>query len=80
MATAPLTDRRSVEAAVADLQERLADGDPEDAALRSHCEAALSQLRAAYRAIPAAFSKEVIEALRELRDLLHETGPAGPAP
>jgi len=76
---APLTDRRAVEAAVAALQERLADGDPADAALRSHSEAVLSALRAAYRANPAAFSREVIEALRELSELLREAGPAGPA-
>jgi len=72
---APLTDRRAVEAAVVSLQERLADGNPADAALRSRCEAALSALRAAYRVNPAAFSREVIEALRELSELLRETGP-----
>ena len=70
---APPTDRRAVEAAVASLQESLADGDPADAALRSRCEAALSALRAAYRADPAAFSRETVEALRELSDLLRET-------
>lgn len=70
------TDRRAVEAAVATLQERLADGDPADAALRSHCEAALSGLRNAYRGNPAAFSTEAIEALRELSDLLRQTDPA----
>ena len=64
---APLTDRRAVEAAVASLQERLADG---DTALRSHCEAVLSTLRSAYRVNPAAFSRESIEALREFRELL----------
>ena len=72
---APLTDCHAVDAAVASLQERLADGDPADAALRSHCEAALSALRAAYRVNRAAFSREVIEALRELSELLRETGP-----
>jgi hypothetical protein len=74
-----LNDRHAVEAAVVSLQERLADGDPGDAALRSHCEAALSALRAAYRANPAVFTREVIEALRELSELLRETGPAAPA-
>jgi hypothetical protein len=74
----PLNDRRAVEAAVADLQERLADGDPSDAALRSHCEAALAVLRAAYRANRAAFSPETIAALRELSDLLCETGSGQP--
>ena len=78
MAT-PLTDRRAVEAAVASLQELLADGDPTDAALRVHGEAALAALRAAYRTNPAAFSREVIEALRELSELLREAGPAAPA-
>jgi len=75
---APLSDRRAVEAAVAGLQERIAEGDPDDAALRSHGEAVLSALRAAYRANPAAFTKEIIEALRELSELLRETGPAQP--
>ena len=74
----PPTDRRTVEAAVASLQERLADGDPTDAALRSHCEAILAALRAAYRVTPAAFSGETIEALRELGDLLRENDPAAP--
>jgi hypothetical protein len=71
-------DRRAVDAAVASLQERLADGDPADAALQISCEAALSALRAAYRASPAAFSRETIEALRELGELLRrtDTGPA----
>ncbi len=73
---APLTDRRAVDAAVASLQERLADGDPADAALRSHCETVLLALRAAYRVNPAAFSREAIEALRELSELLRETDPA----
>lgn len=72
----PLNDRRSVEAAVAALQEKLADGDPSDAALRGHCEAVLSALRAAYRADKAAFSRETVEALHELSELLRETGPA----
>ncbi len=76
---APLADRRAVEEAVASLQERLADGDPADAALRSHCEAVLLALRAAYRVTPAAFSKETIEALRELGELLRETEPASHA-
>lgn len=35
----PPDNRRDVEAAVASLQDRLADGDPADAALRSRCEA-----------------------------------------
>ncbi len=69
---APPTDRRAVEAAVAALQERLADGDPADAALQSHCEAVLSTLRSAYRVNPAAFSRESIEALREFSDLLRD--------
>lgn len=72
---APPTDRRAVEAAVATLQERLADGDPADAALRSHCEATLLALRAAYRITPTAFSDEAIEALRELSELLRQTAP-----
>jgi hypothetical protein len=65
-----------VEAAVASLQERLADGDPNDAALRRHCESVLSALRAAYRADRALFSPETIAALQELRELLSEAGPA----
>ena len=73
---APPTDRRTVEAAVASLQERLADGDPADAVLRSHCMTVLSALRTAYRVNPAAFSREAIEALRELGELLRETEPA----
>ena len=73
---APPTNCRAVEAAVTSLQERLADGDPADAALRSHCEAVLLALRAAYRVNSAAFSREAIEALRELSELLHETGSA----
>jgi len=72
----PPNNRRDVEAAVASLQNRLADGDPADAALRSHCEAVLSTLRSAYRVNPAAFSREAIEALRELSELLRETDPA----
>jgi len=71
----PPTDRRAVEAAVASLQERLADGDPADAALRSHCEAVLLALRAAYRVNPSDFSRETIEALRELSELLRESTP-----
>jgi hypothetical protein len=67
---APPKDRRAVEAAVASLQESLADGDPGDAALRGRCEAVLATLRAAYRADPALFSPETIAALQELRDLL----------
>ena len=66
----PPQDRRSVEAAVAELQGRLADGDPEDAALREHAQAALESLRAAYRADKTLFTPETIEALRELRELL----------
>ena len=69
---APPNDRRAVEAAVASLQERLADGDPADTALRSHCEAVLSALRATYRVNPAAFSRESIEALREFSVLLRD--------
>ena len=69
---APPNDRRVVQAAVASLQERLADGDSADAALRSHCEAVLSTLRAAYRVNPAAFSRESIEALREFSVLLRD--------
>ena len=76
---APPTDRRAVEAAVTALQERLADGDPADAALRNHSEAVLLALRAAYRVNPAAFSREAIDALRELNELLRETDPAAPA-
>ena len=72
---APPTDRRAVETAVASLQERIADGDPADAALQSHCEAVLLALRAAYRVNPAAFSKDTIEALRELSELMHESAP-----
>ena len=72
----PPTDRRAVEAAVASLQERLADGDPNDAALRGSCEAVLSALRAAYRADRSLFSPETIAALQELRELLREAGPA----
>ena len=76
---APPTDRRTVEAAVASLQERLADGDPADATLRGHAEAVLVALRASYRVTPAAFSRESIESLRELSDLLLESGPAANA-
>ena len=72
----PPTDRRAVEAAVAGLQERLADGDPNDAALRRHCEAVLAALRAAYRADRSLFSPETIAALQELRELLSEASPA----
>ena len=75
---APPNDRRAVEAAVASLQERLADGDSADATLRSHCEVVLSTLRAAYRVNPAAFSRESIEALREFSELLRETDPTPP--
>jgi|CXWL01.1.fsa_nt_gi hypothetical protein len=73
---APPTDRCAVEAAVASLQEHLANGDPSDAVLRGHGEAVLLALRATYRVTPAAFSQEAIEALRELGDLLREIGPA----
>ena len=76
---APPTDRRAVDAAVVSLQERLADGDPADAALQSYCRAVLSTLRAAYRADPTLFSREAIEALRELSELLHQNDPAPPA-
>ena len=67
---APPTDRRAVDAAVASLQERLADGDPADAVLQNHCRAVLATLRAAYRVNPTSFSREAIEALRELSELL----------
>lgn len=77
MASPPL-DRRAVEAAVLDLQERLADGDPSDAALKAYCEGVLTTLRAAYRANRAAFSKEAVEALRELGDLLRQDEPPAP--
>jgi hypothetical protein len=75
----PPTDRHDVEAAVVALQEHLANGDPADAILRSHCESVLLALRAAYRVNPAAFSREAIEALRELNELLRETDPAAHA-
>ena len=75
---APLNERETIEAAVASLRERLADGDPTDATLRSHCEAILSALRAAYRVNPAVFSRESIEALREFSELLRETNPTPP--
>ena len=54
----------------------LADGDPTDATLRSHCEAVLLALRAAYRVNPTDFSREGIEALRELGELLRKAEPA----
>ena len=73
---APPTDHRTVEAAIASLQEYLAAGDPTDAALLSQGEAVLLALRAAYRDNKAAFSKEAIEALREISELLHDPGPA----
>lgn len=73
---APSTDRRAVEAAIASLQECLADGDPTDAVLVSQGEAVLLTLRAAYRDHKAAFSKEAIDALREISELLHEPGSA----
>ncbi len=69
----PLNDREAVDAAVASLQERLADGDPTDAGLRSHCEAVLTALRASYRTNPSAFSRETVEALREFSELLRES-------
>ena len=72
------TDSRTVDAAVASLQERLAEGDPADAALRSRCEAVLLALRAAYRVDPAAFSRESIEALRELSELLRDASTPAP--
>ncbi|MFA6003754.1 MAG: hypothetical protein WC881_06770 [Elusimicrobiota bacterium] len=72
----PPADRRAVEAAVAALQEKLADGDPEDAELRRDCETGLQALRAAYRADRTLFPPEAIEALRELSELLRETGPS----
>ena len=71
-----LADRAAVEAAVAPLQECLADGDPADAALRSHGESVLLALRAAYRVNPSTFSRESIEALRELNELQHENYPS----
>ena len=73
---APLpTGPKAVDAAVASLQERLAEGDPADAALRGVCQADLEALRAAYRADKSAFSREAIEALKELVELLRETEP-----
>lgn len=63
-------DRAAVDAAVAALQDRLADGDPSDDALRAECEGGLENLRAAYRANPAAFTPEAIAALREFSELL----------
>jgi len=74
----PPADRKAVDAAVLDLQERLADGDPTDAALKAHCEGVLVTLRAAYRANRAAFSKEAVEALRELGELLRQDDPPAP--
>jgi len=73
---APPTDRRAVETAIASFQEYIANGDPTDAALLSQGEAVLLALRAAYRDNKAAFSKEAIEALHEISELLHEPGPA----
>jgi hypothetical protein len=70
-------ETKSVEAAVASLQEYLADGDPTDEDLRIRCEADLSALRVAYRANPAAFSRETIEALRELNELLRGVDSPG---
>ena len=74
----PMNERRAIEAAVSALQERLADGDPTDAALKAHCEGVLVTLRAAYRANRAAFSKEAVEALRELSELLRQDDPPAP--
>ncbi len=68
----PLQDRRSVEAAVLALQQRLSDGDPSDEALRQEAGRAIEELRAAYRKAPQAFTPETIEALRELVELLRE--------
>lgn len=65
---------RQVEDAVAKLQEELSEGDPSDDALRKRAEAALNVLRAAYRSDPKTFSPENIEALKELSELLRETG------
>ncbi len=73
---ASLTDRRAIEAAIVSLQDCLADGDPTDAALLSQGEAVLLTLRAAYRDHKAAFSKEAIDDLREISELLHETDSA----
>ena len=70
----PLKDRAAVEKTVAALQERLADGDPADAALRGECTAVLTDLRAAYRADSSIFSREIVEDLRELSDLLRDSG------
>ncbi|MDD5656461.1 MAG: hypothetical protein PHF00_04305 [Elusimicrobia bacterium] len=70
--SAPLSDRSSVEAAVLSLQERLAEGDASDGELRRLCESEIEALRCAFRANPAAFSKECVEALRELADLLRQ--------
>lgn len=65
-------DRAAVEAAIVSLQECLADGDPSDTVLRQQCEDILTTLRTAYRANPSSFSREAIEALRELSALLRE--------
>ena len=73
---APPTDHRTVEAAIASLQEYLAAGDPTDAALLSQSETVILALRAAYRDHKAAFSKEAIDALREISELLHEPDSA----
>ncbi|MDD5628281.1 MAG: hypothetical protein PHU21_04400 [Elusimicrobia bacterium] len=70
----PPKSRGAVAAAVAALQERLADGDPGDAKLREDCAASLAELRAAYRADRSLFTPEIIAALRELRELLEESG------
>jgi hypothetical protein len=72
----PPKDARAADKAVTSLQERLADGDPTDTTLRSQCENPLLTLCAAYRAHPAAFSREAIKALREVNGLLRETDPA----
>ena len=67
-----LKDRAAVEKTVAALQEKLADGDPADEDLRRECESVLTGLRAAYRADAALFSRETVDALRELSDLLRD--------
>ena len=69
----------AVSQAVRLLEERLAEGDPEDPALRAECRKALDSLRAVYRLDPGAFLPETIAALRELGDLLRESAPA-PSP
>jgi hypothetical protein len=68
-------DRRAVEAAVTKLQEALENGDPSDLELRALCESGLTSLRAAYRADPKSFTPELVDALKELVELLRDTAP-----